>query len=261
MAVVLRPGHRRNRARRRASMGAGPARLGRSRRVDFLATPHDGLEGAQPRACDCASGDGWPTPGHGRARSRSARRCARAPSGAGWVRSARGTGAAGEESADAHPADELKRALRCAQTNARSRSRVVHELALRPESSIQARMPPTARSAPRGVWRGLLILTAGLGAVVLPALHHRSGGRVPISLRTRGVSPIPCVRTEQRAQKPMTRTEQNLAARRRGEFNRDRIVHHVSSTIDARRRLNDRQADATGPKQARSVQAIPATDT
>jgi hypothetical protein len=35
-------------------------------------------------------------------------------------------------------------------------------LALRPEFSAQARMPPTALLAPRGVRRGLLVLTAGL---------------------------------------------------------------------------------------------------
>ena len=46
--------------------------------------------------------------------------------------------------------------------NPRDRSRVEHELALRPEFPPQARMPPTARSAPRGVRRGLLVLTAGL---------------------------------------------------------------------------------------------------
>jgi hypothetical protein len=37
----------------------------------------------------------------------------------------------------------------------------VHELALRPGFSAQARMPPTALPAPRGVRRGLLVLTAG----------------------------------------------------------------------------------------------------
>jgi hypothetical protein len=45
--------------------------------------------------------------------------------------------------------------------NALSRSRVVHELALRPGFSAQAQMPPTARSASRGERRGLLVLTAG----------------------------------------------------------------------------------------------------
>jgi len=44
----------------------------------------------------------------------------------------------------------------------------------------------------------------------------------------------------------MTRTEQNWAAGRRGERNRDRTIHQVSSAIDARRRLNARRAD--GPR-------------
>ena len=43
----------------------------------------------------------------------------------------------------------------------RDRSRVEHELALRPESSAQTRMPPTARGAPRGERPGPLVLTAG----------------------------------------------------------------------------------------------------
>ena len=46
--------------------------------------------------------------------------------------------------------------------NAGDGSRVVGELALRPGFSSQARMPPTARSAPRGERRGPLVLTAGL---------------------------------------------------------------------------------------------------
>jgi hypothetical protein len=44
---------------------------------------------------------------------------------------------------------------------ARNRSTVEHELALRPGCSAQARMPPTARPAPRGERRGPLVLTAG----------------------------------------------------------------------------------------------------
>jgi len=71
--------------------------------------------------------------------------------------------AAGEESADA-------RVFRRARANfgfwfhinARNRSSVIDELALRPEFSAQVRMPPTVLPAPRGVWRGLLVLTAGL---------------------------------------------------------------------------------------------------
>src|SRR5207248_11783318 len=45
--------------------------------------------------------------------------------------------------------------------NARDRSRVGGQLALRPGFSAQARMPPTALRAPRGERRGLLVLTAG----------------------------------------------------------------------------------------------------
>jgi hypothetical protein len=47
------------------------------------------------------------------------------------------------------------------QVTARDRSTVERELALRPGFSARARMPPTARSAPRGERRGLLVLTAG----------------------------------------------------------------------------------------------------
>src|SRR5665213_1236427 len=47
------------------------------------------------------------------------------------------------------------------RTSARNRSSVGGRLALRPGSSAQARMPPTARPAPRGARRGLLVLTAG----------------------------------------------------------------------------------------------------
>ena len=46
--------------------------------------------------------------------------------------------------------------------NAGDRSTVDRWLALRPEFSTQARMPPTAFLAPRGVRRGLPVLTAGL---------------------------------------------------------------------------------------------------
>jgi hypothetical protein len=49
-----------------------------------------------------------------------------------------------------------------AANNAGDRSTVGGWLALRPEFSTQARMPPTAFLAPRGVRRGLPVLTAGL---------------------------------------------------------------------------------------------------
>ena len=63
--------------------------------------------------------------------------------------------------------------------NARIRSSVVDELALRPEFSAQVRMPPTVRLAPRGVWRGLLVLTAGLVPYFHGRVPHRLGGFVP----------------------------------------------------------------------------------
>jgi hypothetical protein len=43
----------------------------------------------------------------------------------------------------------------------------------------------------------------------------------------------------------MTRTEHNLAARRRGELTRDRGSRRITPAIDAKRRLNARQADGT----------------
>jgi hypothetical protein len=46
--------------------------------------------------------------------------------------------------------------------NARNRSSVIHELALRPEFSAQVRMPPRCYLRQGGVWCGLLVLTAGL---------------------------------------------------------------------------------------------------
>src|SRR5664279_3017739 len=77
-------------------------------------------------------------------------------------------------------------------TNAGNRSSVIDELALRPELSAQVRMPPTVLLAPRGVWRGLLVLTAGLGGtstgVTPPARWSRlnlieRAGLLPSSFR------------------------------------------------------------------------------
>src|SRR5205807_313462 len=61
--------------------------------------------------------------------------------------------------------------LTAAQTSARDRSRVEHELALRPGFSAQALMPPTALPAPRGERPGLLVLTAGPA----PLRRHPTG--------------------------------------------------------------------------------------
>jgi hypothetical protein len=61
----------------------------------------------------------------------------------------------------ADPSSSRTTALTSAHTDARDRSTVEHELALRPEFSARARMPPTARPAPRGERPRLLVLTAG----------------------------------------------------------------------------------------------------
>ena len=63
--------------------------------------------------------------------------------------------------------------------NRLDRSTVGKWLALRPEFSAQALMPPTALLAPRGGRRGLLVLTAGPVQDFLSALSHRPGGFVP----------------------------------------------------------------------------------
>src|SRR5947209_16655174 len=89
--------------------------------------------------------------------------------------------------------------LRCGSHNARGGSRVGLELALRPGFS------PRARNATNGVicaTRREARVTGfdcGAGAVLLLALPHRPGGRVPISLNALGgSSPLPSARTEQR---------------------------------------------------------------
>jgi hypothetical protein len=60
------------------------------------------------------------------------------------------------------PVDEPEQiVLGLVHVNARDRSRVGRQLALRPGFSALARMPPTALRAPRGERPGLLVLTAG----------------------------------------------------------------------------------------------------
>lgn len=61
----------------------------------------------------------------------------------------------------------------------RNPSTVGKWLALWPEFSAEARMPPTARRAPRGGRHGSLDSDCGAGAGFLSALSHRSGGFVP----------------------------------------------------------------------------------
>src|SRR5450755_125402 len=106
-------------------------------------------------------------------------------------------------------------------------------------------MPPTARSAPRGGRRGLLVLTAGPVRFLLPALPHHPVF-ASLSERTReGCRPPfgaggPTERRE--GQRAMTRAKQNLVARRRDELNRDRGSRRLSQVVDAQRRLNTGRA-------------------
>jgi hypothetical protein len=147
-------------------------------------------------------------------------------------------------------ADEIDQILRVlVYISARDRSRVGRELALRPGFSAPARMPPTVRSAPRGVWRGLLVLTAGL----VPYFYGRYlTGSVASSLRdlnARGFLPSSFCATPiegWEGVKTMTPAETNRAARGRGEPNRERWSRRLAAAIDARRRLKARRAD--GPR-------------
>ncbi len=61
------------------------------------------------------------------------------------------------------PAEDRVRAnfFTCRSHKRSNGSTVEYELALRPGFSPQVRMPPTARLAPQGERRGLLVLTAG----------------------------------------------------------------------------------------------------
>jgi hypothetical protein len=84
-------------------------------------------------------------------------------------------------------------ALTSAHTSAHGRSRVEHELALRPGFSVQVLMPPTALPAPRGERPGLLVLTAGpvpyfygrhpTGPVTAPLSDRPLGGSRPLPSR------------------------------------------------------------------------------
>lgn len=83
-------------------------------------------------------------------------------SGGSWVEWAHAGQRAGSARAVSAPVDEPEQiVLGLVHVNARDRSRVGGQLALRPGFSAQARMPPTALRAPRGERRGLLVLTAG----------------------------------------------------------------------------------------------------
>ena len=129
-------------------------------------------------------------------------------------------------------------------------STVVCELALRPGFSPQARMPPTAHYASRGVRRGLLVLTAEPAAcstgVTPPARWPR-----PNLAKRAGVIALFLARGPSRGlgrHEDVTRTEHERAARRRGELVRDHGSRNVFSAIDAQGRLNARSAHGTRTK-------------
>jgi hypothetical protein len=137
-------------------------------------------------------------------------------------------------------------------TAACDRSSVGKWLALRPEFSAQALMPPTALLAPRGGRRGLLVLTAGPVQDFLSALSHRLGGFVPTLTKCAGVLALSfrAIPTETReGLTTMTRTEHSRALQRRAELTHDRGPRQLEPAIDARRRLNTRRSDSTRTNQ------------
>jgi hypothetical protein len=79
----------------------------------------------------------------------------------------------------------------------------------------------------------------------------------------RGSSPLPSAdpREGREGLKLMARTEHDRAARRRGELTCDRGSIRLSSSIDARRRLNTGARMAPGPKHIHTIRATGATPT
>ena len=101
----------------------------------------------------------------------------------------------------------------------RDRSTVEHELALRPGFCTRVRMPPTARSAPRGGRRGAGF-DCGAGAVLLPGVTPPLRWSRPYLIERADVLRfLPRGPTERRsdgnAQETVPQTEANLAARKR----------------------------------------------
>ena len=187
-----------------------------------------------------------PRSGAGRGSCRVKRRCARRTpaAAAGW-----GFECGVVVAAVGREGSRLRRISGLAPTGPRDRSTVEEQLALRPEFSAQVRMPPTARSAPRGERRGLMVLTAGpVGA--LPRAQPSPLVSSPPD-DARGFSPsffraAPIEGWEGR--NTMTQTERNFAPRRGDEQDRERGSRRVSHAVDAQRRLNTRRADNTRTK-------------
>ena len=107
------------------------------------------------------------------------------------------------------------------------------------------------RDAPRGERRGLRVLTAGL----VPYFYRRYSTGPVASSQSESTREgflalsLSCDAIEGReGLKTMTLTQHDLAARRRGERNRDRASLRLSPAIDAKRRLNARRAHGTRTK-------------
>jgi hypothetical protein len=162
--------------------------------------------------------------------------------------------AAGAQPTDGWVPDELPAIVtNCGlpHTTARDRSSVNCALVLRPESSTQARMPPTVQSAPRGARRGLLVLIAGP-----VTCFYRRYPTVPVASSLpdgrSGAPAVPPATVQRATGRPpeMTRTEREQDARTRGQLARERGAWRLSLAIEAQRRLNATRTDgrpANGP--------------
>jgi hypothetical protein len=126
-------------------------------------------------------------------------------------------------------------------------------LALRPGFSARARMPPTARFAPRGARRGLLVLTAGPVPYFYGRYPGPAGWMRRYLIAARGSRPFLFARksTERLEDaKIMTFRTSEFPQRRRGNLGSQRL----RSVIDARRRLDAGRADGTR-SEARPVES------
>jgi hypothetical protein len=132
--------------------------------------------------------------------------------------------------------------------NARDRSTVECELALRPGFSAQAGMPPTALRAPRGERPGLSVLTAR-PARYFYGRYPAGGGLVPMCLNARGPRVVSLGRARDGRKGLMTMkrdgTQFGSASPRRADSNRG--SRQVSVAIDARRRLQSGRAAGLRP--------------
>ena len=128
------------------------------------------------------------------------------------------------------------------------RGRVTLELALQPASSVQARMPPTARQ--RREERGALVATAGPVHYIWGAAHRLAVASPPRVIARR-VYFLPSGRIPARdgRLRTMMNIKRDSATCRRGEVTRDSTGRRLSPTINAQRR----------PKAPRPASALSAS--